>query len=75
MSSLKPPFSGTSHMNLALKIKEGVFERLPMRYSEELQRVISCMLNVDYEARPSVDDLIKLPQITLRIREIRLREN
>jgi serine/threonine protein kinase len=36
MSSLHPPFQGTNQINLALKIREGKFERVPSRYSEEL---------------------------------------
>jgi hypothetical protein len=52
-----------------MKIKAGKFERIPSRYSEELQRVVCWMLNQDYHVRPSVDDLMNLPQISLRIRE------
>ena len=46
-----------------MKIKEGRFDRLPSRYSEELNRTIQWMLNVDYRRRPSVSDLTKLPPI------------
>jgi hypothetical protein len=34
-------------MALALKIKEGKFERIPPRYSEELHRVICWMLTLE----------------------------
>jgi len=37
MAALKPPFEATNHLSLAIKIKAGKFERLPLRYSEELQ--------------------------------------
>jgi hypothetical protein len=34
-------------MALAMKIKEGKFERIPPRYSEELHRVITWMLTLE----------------------------
>ena len=63
MATLKPPFQARNHVTLAMKIKEGRFDRLPSRYSEELNRTIQWMLNVDYRRRPSVSDLTKLPPI------------
>ena len=63
MASLYPPFEAKNHVTLAMKIKEGRVERLPTRYSEELNRTISAMINVDYKRRPSTADLIKLPPI------------
>ena len=41
MASLNPPFQATSHAELARKINLGQIERIPLRYSEELQRVAS----------------------------------
>ncbi len=46
-----------------MKIKKGRVERLPNRYSEELNRVVAAMLNVDYKRRPSTSDLIQLPPV------------
>lgn len=57
-----------------MKIKDGKFERIPSRYSEELQRVVSWMLCQNYHNRPSVEDLMNLPQISLRIREKKMQE-
>ena len=36
MAALKPPFEATNHLGLAIKIKAGKFDRLPLRYSEDL---------------------------------------
>jgi hypothetical protein len=44
-----------------MKIKNGKFDRIPERYSEELWRVIQWMLQKNTEKRPNVDDLINLP--------------
>lgn len=61
-------------MALALKIKEGKFERIPSRYSEELERVIRWMLSLEQQARASIDDLINLPLVNVRLREKRFEE-
>ena len=34
--SLKPPFTASNHLALANKILHGDFERIPLRYSEDL---------------------------------------
>ena len=57
-----------------MKIKAGKFERIPSRYSEELQRVVSWMLCQNPNERPNVDDLMNLPQISMRIREKKMQE-
>jgi NIMA (never in mitosis gene a)-related kinase len=74
LAALHPPFQAQNHLALAMKIKDGKFERLPPRYSEELQRVVAWMLTLAHEKRPSVDDLMNIPQISLRIREKKLHE-
>jgi hypothetical protein len=56
-------------MALALKIKEGHFDRIPQRYSDELQRVINWMLTLDQTKRANIDDLISLPLVSIRLRE------
>ena len=75
MAALHPPFQAKNPLSLAIKIKEGNISRLPERYSEELQRVTARMLSVDQTKRPDVEDLLNLPQISLRRRERKLREN
>ena len=62
-------------MALAMKIKEGKYNRLPKIYSEELWRVITLMLSPEKEKRPAVEDLLNIPQISLRLREKRLKES
>ena len=73
-ASLSPPFEALNAPALAVKIRAGKFDRLPTRYSDELQRVIVWMLNLDSNLRPSVDELLSLPQVSLRLRERKLRE-
>ena len=45
-----------------------------MRYSEELQRVICWMLTLDQRRRATIDDLINLPLVSMRLREKRFEE-
>ena len=47
MCSLRPPFTATTQSELASKICTGAFTRIPMRYSDDLNRVISVMICVE----------------------------
>ncbi|CAI2363374.1 unnamed protein product [Moneuplotes crassus] len=75
IASLKPPFEASTQMALAKKINEGKYNRLPVIYSEELWRVINLMMNSDQEKRPSVQDLVNFPQVSLRLREKRMKDH
>jgi hypothetical protein len=75
LAALKPPFNASNHLALATKIRAGVFERIPARYSDELQRVIRQMIQVDQARRPSVSDILKHPRIAARIKAEKDRED
>lgn len=75
LCTLSPPFEASNHLALALKIKSGKFDRIPSRYSDELQRTITWILTRKHEERPSVDDLVNIPWISKKLREKRLKEN
>lgn len=75
MAALHPPFQAENQLSLALKIKDGQFGRIPPRYSEELMRSIKWMLKVDPKQRPSVEDLLNLPNISMQLREKSLIKN
>ena len=45
MAALRPPFKAQNQLSLALKIKEGHYERIPAGYSDDLWRVIQAMLD------------------------------
>ncbi|CAG9316665.1 unnamed protein product [Blepharisma stoltei] len=72
--ALSPPFEATNKPQLETKIRQGSFQRIPRTYSDELQRVISWMLCSEPSQRPDVEELLNLPQVSLRLREKRLRE-
>lgn len=75
LTSLRPPFEATNHLSLALKIKAGKVQRIPVRYSDELNRVIMWMMTVNQDSRPSVENLASLPQISIRIKERKIKES
>jgi NIMA (never in mitosis gene a)-related kinase len=69
LACLSPPFEASNSLALAMKIKAGRYPKLPDRYSEDLSRSIKAMLTTEVSKRPTVDDLLQLPQIAIRIRE------
>ncbi len=74
LAALKPAFEAKNHLALAMKIKEGKFERIPMKYSGELQKLIEVMLNLNPEKRPTADILLRFPILDMRVKEKKLRE-
>lgn len=75
MVALRPPFQATNHLALAKKIIQGNIDRIPHRYSEDLQNVINWMLHKEPEKRPTVDELMGIPKIQLRMNERKMRED
>ena len=74
LATFKPPFQAKNQIMLAMRIKSGKIEKINKRYSEELWRVITLMLNVNYEKRPSSDELLNIPQVVIRIKEKRIKD-
>ena len=54
---------------------EGGMEKIRRHFSGELARVVRWCMSLDMKERPNVEDLMNLPQISMRIREKRLKEN
>lgn len=74
MCSLNRPFEASNQLSLALKIRNGKYEPIPSVYSSELQRVIQWILTRNIDERPSVEELLNIPEISMRLREKRLKE-
>ena len=64
---LKPPFRGTSIKNLAKNIQKGVYEQISNFYSDDLKKIISMMLVLKPENRPSSYQLLKCDIISRHI--------
>ncbi|XP_009072527.1 PREDICTED: serine/threonine-protein kinase Nek2 [Acanthisitta chloris] len=63
LCALLPPFTAYNQKELAEKIREGKFRRIPYRYSEQLNELLKEMLNVKDYCRPSVEDILQHPLI------------
>ena len=60
LCALTPPFTGASLQFLALKIVKGSYSSLPGNYSKDLKGLISEMLQIDSNRRPSVGDILSM---------------
>ena len=47
LCALRPPFTAANQRDLTTRIRAGRYTRLPLRYSQDLNEVISSMLRVD----------------------------
>ncbi|KAM9354211.1 serine/threonine-protein kinase Nek2 [Pholidichthys leucotaenia] len=59
LCALSPPFTAYNQTELAEKIREGKFRRIPYRYSENLNTLLSKMLNLKDYLRPSVESILQ----------------
>jgi len=75
IAALRPPFTADNQLALAMKIKSGKIEPLPEQYSVDLNKTIKTMLNLNQEKRPTIYELISVPQIGIRLREKKIKEH
>lgn len=66
MAALRPPFTAHDLQGLYKRVCSGIFERIPMIYSNDLASVISSLLKVDPSKRPSTEDLLGNPVVQKR---------
>uniref|UniRef100_A0A4W3IF37 non-specific serine/threonine protein kinase n=1 Tax=Callorhinchus milii TaxID=7868 RepID=A0A4W3IF37_CALMI len=59
LCALSPPFTAYNQKELAEKIRDGKFRRIPFRFSEELNEIVSKMLHLKDYLRPSVNELMQ----------------
>uniref|UniRef100_UPI003AAE31C1 serine/threonine-protein kinase Nek2 isoform X2 n=1 Tax=Centroberyx gerrardi TaxID=166262 RepID=UPI003AAE31C1 len=59
LCALSPPFTAYNQKELAEKIREGKFRRIPYRYSEELNTLLCKMLHLKDYLRPSVESILQ----------------
>ncbi|XP_028402949.1 LOW QUALITY PROTEIN: serine/threonine-protein kinase Nek2-like [Dendronephthya gigantea] len=59
--ALTPPFLAANQKSLAEKIKIGRFRAIPSHFPESLSHLISTMLRVNDELRPSISELAENP--------------
>ncbi|XP_061602526.1 serine/threonine-protein kinase Nek2 [Cololabis saira] len=69
LCALSPPFTAYNQKELAGKIRDGRFRRIPYRYSEELNILLSKMLNLKDYLRPSVESILQSSLLSVVVAE------
>ena len=75
MASLHVPFRGTSMQNLYQNVLRGIYQQIPMNYSDDLRKIINQILIVNPKKRPSSSELLENPIIKHKIIELGLNKD
>ncbi|XP_062857626.1 serine/threonine-protein kinase Nek2 [Trichomycterus rosablanca] len=67
LCALSPPFTAYNQEELAEKINEGKFKRIPYRFSDELNTLLCRMLHLKDYLRPSVDSILQSSLISSHV--------
>lgn len=62
MLALRPPFQAEDMEGLYRKVLRGQYPRIPSQYSNDMGEVVAMLLQVNPRHRPSVDQLLQMPQ-------------
>jgi len=73
MMAFFPPFNGKTLVDLKYKIFSGKYNSCALRpYAPELRNIVSLTLNTNPTARPTIDQILKLPALSLKISTLKL---
>ena len=75
MISLRPPFKAETMDGLYHKIMKGKYQKIPEKYSQDLNEVLKLMLKVDEKERPSCEELLKNKIVIKRIEFLEQNKN
>ena len=68
MITLRPPFQAKSMEELYKKVMRGIYPKINNKnYSEDLSDALKLMIQVEAGARPTCEELLKMPMISKRI--------
>jgi NIMA (never in mitosis gene a)-related kinase len=70
LCTLKPPFDGSSLRHLGMNIVRGIYPPPPPHYSRDLKLLISQMLTVDANRRPTVAQILRMQFVKTRIQNL-----
>jgi NIMA (never in mitosis gene a)-related kinase len=74
MCALRMPFNAQSLPKLSLNILKGLYNPIPTHFSPALKSLVTSLLQVDPNKRPSIREILKLDIIRSRIQDF-LNEN
>ena len=69
---LKTPFRAETMEGLYRKVMKGKYPEISKKYSNKFDNVISYMLQLKPEERPTTGDILKLPEIVEKIEELKI---
>ena len=61
MITFRPPFQEQSMEELYRKVIRGIYPKISSKYPEDLSDVIKLMIQVEPGARPTWEELLKMP--------------
>ena len=67
MITFRPPFQAQNMEELYRKVMRGIYPKIPSKYTEDLSDAIKLMIQVEPGARPTCEELLKMPMIYKRI--------
>ena len=75
MIMLKTPFRAETMEGLFKKIMKGEYQKISKRYTEDLDYVISLLLQVNPKSRPTTGAILELPEVKDKIEEYDIFRN
>ena len=72
MLMLKTPFRAESMEGLYRKVMKGKYPEISKKYSNKFDYVISCMLQLKPEDRPTTEDILKIPEVFEKTEELKI---
>ena len=69
---LKTPFRSETMEGLFRKVMKGKYPEISKNYSNKFDYVISCMLKLKPEERPTTGDILKMPEILEKIEKLKI---
>ena len=69
MCALKPPFEGMNMHFLAMHIVRGKYQPIPNHFSRELKELVNQMLTIDVQRRPTINQILRQPFLSVRIKK------
>ena len=75
MACLTVPFRGTSMQNLYQNVLRGIYQQIPLRYSDDLRKIIKQILVVNPKNRPSSSELLENKIIKQKMIELGLSKD
>lgn len=72
--TLVPPFRAKDMNGLYKKVTKGIFDEPPRNYSADIGKIIISMIKVNSKERPSCDEILRLPEVLSKIKQLKLEK-